>query len=257
MIKKFISFFTSFILVTGILFNTNVFANEISNINIDIIDDLLRKANTPEDKIKKMDNELKKHIYENSLSKKEVKYVDITEEQNNNIARVNSEIPDSNLKLSVTAFKVYGKQQIDIYTSYEWLTPVKPKGKDYFGYSTHQSFSAVPGERSNLIWVKLNKNDSWFDGTPATYTGTSIYGYEHKGSSLGTPDFPIYLKGSFYYKADIDSSSPVNKIVLAYVHDTSYGSNFSYGVGYGPFSISITPSSNNVKYKNGVFELNY
>ena len=137
------------------------------------------------------------------------------------------------------------------------LFQLNQKAKIILGYSTHESFSAVPGERSNLIWVKLNKNDSWFEGTPATYTGSSIYGYQHSGSSLGTPDFPIYLKGSFYYKADIDSSSPVKKIVLAYVHDTSFGSSMSYGIGYGPFSISITPNSGNVKYRNGVFNLNY
>lgn len=101
---------------------------------MDVIDDLLRKANTPEDEIQKMDDELKKHIYENSLSQEEVEYVNITEEQNKlNITRSDSEIPESDLKLSVAAFKVYGKEQIDIYTSYEWLVPVKPKGKDYFG----------------------------------------------------------------------------------------------------------------------------
>lgn len=247
--------FLSIVLLIVLLMNVNVFADESNTVSIEVIDNLLRDANTPENEIQDMDDELKKYIYENSLSQKEVEYIDVTKEQN--MTKSQSEIPESDLKLSVTAFKVSGKEQIDIYTSYEWLVPVKPKGKDYFGYSTHDSFSAVSGERSNLIWSKVNKNDSWSEKSPATYTGTSMYGYQHSGSSLGTPDFPIYIKGNFYYKADIDSSSPVKKIVLAYVHDTSFGSGTSYSVGYGPFSISVTPSSDNVKYRNGIFNLNY
>ena len=37
------------------------------------------------------------------------------------------------------------------------LFKLNKKGKDYFGYSIHDSFSAVSGERSNLIWSKVNK----------------------------------------------------------------------------------------------------
>ena len=102
----------------------------------------------------------------------------------------------------------------------------------------------------------MDKDDAWGDPDEATYTGSSLTGYEHQGSDLGTPDFKIYIKGNFYYRVDIDSSSPVKKIVLAYVHDTSWGG-YSYSVGYGPFSISVTPSSNSVGYQNNVYNLNY
>lgn len=39
--------------------------------------------------------------------------------------------------------------------------PTKPNGKDWFGYSTHESYSVVPSERSNLIWHKWEKEDNW------------------------------------------------------------------------------------------------
>lgn len=41
--------------------------------------------------------------------------------------------------------------QVDIYPSYEWKVPVKPKGKDYFGYSTHSDYSVVPNEKVIFI----------------------------------------------------------------------------------------------------------
>ena len=253
----------SLIVAACMLMGITVFAEESqtpadSKISIEVIDNLLREVNTPESQIQLMDDELKMSVYENSLSKGVVQYVDVSQEECAEPLRASGyAIPTSQLKLSVTAFKVQGKQKVDIYPSYEWLVPVKPKGKDYFGYSTHGSFSAVAGERSNVIYAKLEKNDPWASSGSATYTGTSLTGYQHSGSSLGTPDFSIYLKGHFYYQVDIDSTSPVKKIVLAYVHDTSLGSGLSYGIGYGPLSISITPNSSNVGYQNNIYNLNY
>lgn len=232
-------------------------ATNFEEVSIEYIDNLLREANTPEDKIQSMDEELKRYIYENSLSRDDVEYIDVTQEQNAaNMARAGYAIPTNELRLSVSAYKVSGKQQVDIYPSYEWLVPVEPKGKDFFGYSTHGSYSAVAGERSNLIYAKMDSDDPWQSSGSATYTGTCTTGYSHSGTSLGTPDFPIYIKGNFYYRVDIDTASPVKKIVLAYVHDTSWGG-LSYSVGFGPFSIGITPSSNNVGYQNNIYNLNY
>lgn len=75
---------------------------------------------------------------------------------------------------------------------------------------------------------------------------------------MGTPGAKLYFRGNFHYKVDIDLSSPVKKIALAYVHDTSSGGNYSYGITYGPASISVTPSgSTNIGYQNGVFNLIY
>lgn len=33
--------------------------------------------------------------------------------------------------------------------------------------------------------------------------------------------------------------------------------NLSYRIGYGPFSISVSPRSNKVGYQNNVYNLNY
>lgn len=229
-----------------------------STVSMEKIDALLRAANTPETEIDAMSDELKLMIYENTLSQTKAEYIPvIREEAAGNMERSQYTISKSALKLSVSAFKVSGAEQVDVYPSYEWLIPVQPKGKDWLGYSTHDSYSCVSGKRSNLIWSKMESDDNWVKSHAADYTGSSMTGYQHYGSSLGTPDFELYLKGNFYYRVDIDSSSPVKKITLAYVHDTSSGSNPSYSVGYGPFSISITSNSSNVGYQNENFDLVY
>lgn len=255
--KKLLSIMLAFVMVCSL--TVCVSANEVSEITIEEIDALLREANTPESEIEAMEDELKRMIYENTLSQGEVEYVAVEKEEvAENMARsINGyAISESDLRLSVTAFKVSGAEQVEIYPSYEWLVPVKPKGKDYFGYSTHSCYSAVAGARSNLIWYKLDEDDAWTSSGSATYTGSSLTGYEHQGSSLGTPDFEIYIKGNFYYKVDIDST-PVKKITLGYVHDTSWGGSYSYTVGYGPFTINVAPSSSNVGYLNNNFNLVY
>lgn len=49
---------------------------------------------------------------------------------------------------------------------------------------------------------------------------------------------------------------PVNKIKLAYVHDTSSGG-YAYSIGYGACSISVETTSNSVGYLNNVYYLEY
>ncbi|WP_068615806.1 hypothetical protein [Paenibacillus tuaregi] len=220
-------------------------------------DQILLKNGTPLEIVKEMDNDLKQMIYQNSGT--DFTYVNVTEDESTvrPFASSGYEIPKSDLNISVVAFKVSGQSKVDIYPSYEWKKAVKPRGKDYFGYSTHDSFSVVPNKRSNLIHYKLNASDNWTTGDPATYTSSSLTGYEHKGSTLGTPDFPIYIKGNFYFQADIDGSSPVKKIAISYVHDTSSGGSYSYGIGFGPASISVTPNSSNVGYNTNVYTLSY
>lgn len=252
--------FLSVLLVMAIVLSmsSNAFANSTEDVTIDYIDQLLRAANTPEEQIEAMDDDLKRLIYENSLSNNDVEYIDVTKEQTaDSMARSGDQISESDLVLRVTAYKVSGQDQVDIYPYYQWLTPVRPKGKDCFSYLTHSSYSIVQNKKSNAIYVKEQENHSWQHAGSATYTGISFTGYEHKGPSLGTPDIPIYIKGQFYFRVDIDVDNPVKKIILAYVHDTSSGGNVSYGISYGGLSISVTPSSNNVSYLNNVFVLNY
>lgn len=217
------------------------------------IDLILERAETPKDVIDAMDIQ-EKYLIASTIDA-DMKYIKVTEEPSGAKSSGDYEISSSDLKLTVTAYK--NGSQVSIYPKYEWLTKTKPKGKDYFGYATSNSYSAVSGARSNTLYYKLSASDGWTSGGSAVYTGSSMYGYQHKGTSLGTPDVPLYLKGCFYYKVDIDVQNPVKKIALAYVHDTSSGGSFSYGVSYGAGSISITPQSTNVGYKNGIYNLNY
>lgn len=259
--KKRISLLLLICLVTTIISGEELLASntlDSSNVNVELmtseqIDAFFEKANVPEQKIEELDDELKKFIISNSGTN--IEYVEVIREEIVAPRANGYTISTTELSLSVVVFK--SGNQLEIYPTYEWLTPTKPKGKDYFGYAVSSSYSAVPNERSNRIWYKLDVDDAWTVSGSATYTGSSIYGYEHSGSSLGSPDFKLYLKGCFYYKVDIDSSNPVKKIAMSYVHDKSWFSSVSYGVSYGPASISITPSSSNVGYQNGVFWLNY
>jgi|GEM_PF-2554901 len=246
--------------------NTVINANEIKETRFqdrDVdktmseIDEILLKANTPKDVLDNMDDELKTMIYLNSGE--DIEYIDVEKEESKDIPMLRStgyEISDNDLEIKVLAF-VHGADQVDIYPSYEWLTPVQPVGKDYFGYTTHTDYSVVPGERSNLLWAKEYASDAWTSVGSMAYTSTAMTGFQHKGSSLGDADWDFYFKGNAYFRADIDSSNPVNKIAIAYVHDTSWTSKFSYSIGYAAAYIGITPSSSNVGYKNDVFYLNY
>ncbi len=254
--------FLVIVLLIVITMRTTIFANEdipnSSNVTIEMIDGLLRDANTPENIIRSMDDELKLFIYETSLSKGVSEYIEISAEQSaENMARSSYEISRNDLEIEVTAFLSSNGTQVDIYPVYEWLTPVKPVGKDYFSYFTSDDYSVVPGERSNLIWAKRNAEDEWVNTGAATYTSSSLNGYEHKGSSLGTPDAPIYLKGYFHMKVDIDNSPAVQKMVISYVHDTSSGNNFSYTITYKAFGITVNSNSTSVGYHNEVYNLEY
>ncbi len=227
-------------------------------ISISEIDSLLREANTPEHVIQTMDDELKRHIYDNSLSKDKVEYIEVTQDlETSNLTKSGYTISKSELQISVVAFKVAGKEQVDIYPAYEFLVPVKPIGKDYFAYTTTADYSVVPQMRSNSVWYKLNINDTWVKGNEAVYTDTWFTGYQHSGSSLGTPDAAMYVKGNFYFRVDIDLINPTNNIRIAYVHDISGDNGVSYSVGCGPASLSITPSSSSVGYQNDVFYFDY
>ena len=221
------------------------------------IDKVLENANVPESVIREMDDEFKEFIYENSGANIEyVKVKKATGGKENLLRSGGYEISESDLELKVVAFKV-GNKQVDIYPSYEWKKAVKPRGKDYFGYSTHPDFSAVPKQRSNKAWYRLLESHAWESQSSLAYTGSHLTGYEHKGGTLGTPDFPIYIKCYAFFRADIDKINPVKKIEIAYVHDTTWGSNFGYSVGYGPASISITPSGGDVGYMNGIYNLEF
>lgn len=219
-------------------------------------DEFLLNAGTPQNVIDEMDPELKQLIYETS-SKEAITYVETGIDPTIPQTYADGyEISSSDLAMDVTAYKT-SSGKLNIYPSYEWKIPVRPKGKDYFGYSTHSDYSVVPNERSNKVYYKLDKNDSWKSQSSLSYTGTEMTGYQHKGSSLGSPDSKMYIKANCYYQVDIDSSNPVNKIVLAYVHDTSAGGSLSYGISYQALGISITPSSSNVGYLNNVYYLEY
>lgn len=258
-----------FILILSFIFSIKVTANmkDTSNTNNNVlevdktiseIDEILIKANTPKEVVEKLDDELKKMIYLNSGE--DIEYIEakkeVTEKDVSLVKSSGYEIPESDLEISVVAYK-NGTDQIDIYPSYKWKTPVRPKGKDYFGYSTHGDYSVVPGKRSNLLWVRRYTTQSWENAGSMSYTSSSMTGYEHQGSSLGNAGFDFYIKGNAYFRADIDDARPVNKIAIAYVHDTSSTSSFCYSISYGVASIGVVPSSTNVGYRNDVYYLNY
>ncbi|KAB3587254.1 hypothetical protein [Turicibacter sanguinis] len=239
-------------------FITTVNASEVNEeISIQEIDQILIEANTPQSVIDTLDDEMKKFIYSNSGE--DIEYIETTKEDSEgiNMRASGYQISSNDLELSVLAFKVQGQNQVDIYPSYEWKTMVKPNGKNYFAYSVTDSYSVVPGKRSNQAWYRNRTNQAWQEGATMAYTRSQITGYEHQGITLGKPAGAGYIRGNAYMRVDIDRSNPVKKIAIAYVHDTSTSSSFSYGVSYGIATIGVTPSSSNVGYLNNIFYLNY
>lgn len=89
--------------------------NNVSDVTIQEIDSLLREANAPESMIETMGYELKRMIYNNTLSKEDVEYINVKEELTaGNMARAEYNLSDDELKLSVIAFKVLGVEQVEI-----------------------------------------------------------------------------------------------------------------------------------------------
>ena len=238
------------------MFSSVCFATEESNSNqetktIEEIDSILRNAGTPEDKLAAMDDETKLFIYQNSGE--DIEYIEVKEEPK--LATYsNSQIPPEELVISVNAYK--NGNNVDIYPKYQWMVPVKPRGKDYFGYYTSTSYSVVPNVRQNTIWATFPTPVRW-EISSAGYAGSSLYGYEHRGVDLGSPDSPLYIKGNFYFQVNTLTSNPDKKISIAYVHDLSSSSSLSYGLSVGPFGFSVTPSSSKVRYSTNVYQLVY
>ena len=164
-------------LVMCFSFITIVNANEVNRGDfIQEIDQILIEENTPQSVIDKLDDEIKKFIYSNSGE--DIEYIGTTKEASDgiNMRASGYQISSNDLELSVLAFKVQGQNQVDIYPSYEWKKTVKPNGKDYFAYSVTDSYSVVPGKRSNQAWYRNRTNQAWQEGATMAYTRSQFTG---------------------------------------------------------------------------------
>jgi hypothetical protein len=236
---------------------TKIIHTELSKTSMEKINDFLSNIGVPKNKLDSMDGDLKRLIYDTNYREsktKKIKYIEMTDEKTiPSQSRTGYQISSSDLRLSCVAIK-YGSDQVKFYPSYEWLTKTQPKGKDFFGYITTSSFSTVANAKSNLVYSRAQSYHNWTIEGSLTYTGSCFQGYEHKGSSLGTPGFPIYIKAHCYYMVDIDVTNPIRKIILSYVHDTSSGGAYNYSIYFSGFGFSFTPTSSNVGYMQKQFD---
>lgn len=260
--KKLISIVTTISILIGVFSQTPI--NALSQ--EDLYNKFLEETGMPIEEIMAMD-EAEKEIVYNTLAKDEsIKYVNSSLLSTEGKIKAETDevsvvpygmISSSDLEISVKCWM--NGDKLKIYPSYEWKKPIKPKGKDSFAYTTTNSYSIVPNVRSNNVFWKddWQTYGKWLKMGTLDYSSVGLSGYTHQGQSLGNFYNSAYVKAYCHYAVDIDSSNPVNKIFISYVHDTSGSGNLSYGISLGPLSISITPYNSSVQYMTQAYYLNY
>ena len=161
--------------------------------------------------------------------------------------------------MSSPAFQVThgGKTYYDIYPTYESSSPIEPKGHDAFGFAVGQGMSMEPDSFSGIIYYKeAVSGSSWVGDEALSSSDETISGYIVKGKQLGTPDYPLYLKGCCYCRAAVDSSDATKKIELRYVYDRSGTVSYTIGLTIGHVSVAINSSAvSKVQERSAIFSL--
>lgn len=226
----------------------------------------LSKAGVPQDVLNGMDIDTKRFIIENSGE--ELKFVNSTTDNfvrsletgelvkvqgGSNISPLGV-ISSSDLSLSMSHFQTNynGTVMDDIYTSFEWLRSGKGPGsspdgiiKDNIGIAVPDGWEIQSGRYACAVtaWVI----DSWGypdsskcnNGQPTEY---SLYGASWQFGGL--TNYATSYKGTAKLTMKKKNSSAINRAVTKYseAKNNALG-NFSVSVGWGPASISYTPSA--------------
>lgn len=229
---------------------------------------ILTKAGVPQEVLEGMDLDQKRFIIENSGE--DLKFVNATTDNfvrnpetdelvkiNTNIISPYANIPSTDLSLSMQHFSVNynGVPMDDIYTSFEWLRSGKGPGsspdgvyRDSIGIAVPDGWEIQSGKYSCAVaaWVinawgnPISANCN--NGQPTEY---SLYGASWEFSfNQGLTGYNTNYKGTAKLTMKKKSSSAINRAVSKYneAKNNAFG-NFTFTVGWGPASITYTPSA--------------
>ena len=133
---------------------------------------------------------------------------------------------------------------IYIYPTYEFTTPKEPDGEDSFSFQLGDAMR--PYEYGGQVWYKDSGMSSWAVGDSMTANTQGFNGAEYSGSQLGTPDWPLLIKGCAYCHADVGTGTD-KRIVLSYMYNPNSN---SYSISFSAYGLGISYSSSNTIYTN-------
>ncbi len=228
----------SLTLVICLLFvmSINVFANE-AGYSIEEINQFLLDSGMTQAELDELDIETRRLIIENSGT--ELEYVPLSATPQ--IIRAG----DAPISFTCPAYRVtvnggYG-YVYDVYPTYESTAKIKPKGNDSFAFVVGDGLRVDSGFVDATLYVREETTHSW-QSDSLSISSTSLYGNAFSGAQMGSPDFPIYFKGQFYFRAEPYSSEPDLRVNLKYIYDTT--GNIGYAIGLTAGAISVSYSSN-------------
>ena len=219
--------------------------------------ELLQKTGMDEATLSEMDDELMDYISENLCSQVEdiddvtwiptsVELSDTRMEGSRNTQLL------TNISFSAYAYK--SGSVIYIYPTYEFTDMKRPRGNDSFAFQLGNAMA--PYSFGGKMWYKLNAGDSWQSNPNDILTPnfTPLDGAVYSGNQLGTPDFPLYLRGVTYCYCSAGAGSD-KRIAITYMYNPSI-LGFSYSFSYMGFGVNYT-SSGTIYQASTIITLSY
>lgn len=219
-------------------------------------DEILRASGMPQDEIDALDNDIKKFIVndlKNNANLSDLKYIDISDSLSPSVSKeirplVNQVFYD--IKFYVSAFK--SGDVIYIYPTYEFTEDHQPKGKDSFSFQLGDAMR--PYEYGGQIWYKDYTMSDWALGGSLVANNQGFNGAEYSGAQLGSPDWPMKMKGCAYCHAQVGTGSD-KRIIMCYMHNPK---GEPYSISFSVRGLGITYNSSATIYTNAsTFVLSY
>lgn len=225
-----------------------VTATPVSANNIISMDSYLSSLGVPQLVLNNMSHYQKLMIYDTVSSEaeftsyREQGYMHLDYERD---IQIRGSIPNSDLTLSVTAFKVIegGEEVYYIYPSFVWNT-LTNISNDVYGMALYPGWEVIPGQENLRVYIS-NLNGQLVQYTDVDPQTSSYSGYAYVMSDIGMMN--LRHEGHAYIHAKDKSGNSTHAISLNYAHDTSVAG-VSYSISIGPASVSISSNSNSVDY---------
>lgn len=206
-----------------------------------------------EEKIQRLDDDIKAYIVSDlkeSENLSDCKYLS-DESEEEAIMRASEVL--TGIQFSVATFKVTGG--VNIYPTYEFTDKKKPVGNDSFSIQIGDALDMM--ECGGKMWYYDDvSTNSWIAGGNMVANALTLSAAEYSGSQLGTPDYPMKIKGCAVIRTKIGSGTG-KRVALSYLYNPK---NVMYSVSFstpGGFGISYSSTSGKIYSVAKIFELDY
>lgn len=216
-------------------------------------DDFLRALGMDEEKIQSLDEDIKAFIVSDlkeSEDWSDCKYLN-GEFEEEVMMRATEVL--TGIEFSVATFKVTG--EVKVYPTYEFTDKKKPAGNDCFSVQLGNALEMMEGTGKMWYYDDISTN-SWIEGGNMVTNALTLSSAEYSGSQLGTPDYPMKIKGCAVIRAQIGSGTD-KRVALSYLYNPK---NIAYSVSaplLGGFGVSYSSTTGKIYSAAKIFELNY